>query len=100
MIMVAAAVSMQVDDGKGGLRTIKARFSFLYSRQADGRWLITEHHNSVLPEPEGPAQPAQQQQQTSAQPAASVQQQQDTKSSGGQDTKSGGQQEEVQFSFR
>jgi hypothetical protein len=30
--------------------TVKARFSFTYSRNEDGQWLITEHHSSALPE--------------------------------------------------
>jgi uncharacterized protein (TIGR02246 family) len=34
-------------------RAIPARFSFVYRRTA-GRWLIVDHHSSVMPEPLNP----------------------------------------------
>lgn len=28
----------------------QARYTFVYKQQTDGRWLITEHHSSLMPE--------------------------------------------------
>ena len=42
----------QVDDGKEVLRP--ARFSFVY-RKAGGKWLIVDHHSSVVPLAAAPA---------------------------------------------
>lgn len=29
---------------------VQARFTYTYKKQADGKWLIIEHHSSVMPE--------------------------------------------------
>ena len=36
-------------DGKA--KQVQARYTFLYQRQPDGRWLIAHHHSSAMPEP-------------------------------------------------
>jgi len=43
--------NFEVDDGNGGRKVIGARFSFYYTRDPKtGKWLISEHHSSALPE--------------------------------------------------
>ena len=39
----------EVRDGKEIARP--ARFSFVYRKRDDGRWLIVDHHSSAVPEP-------------------------------------------------
>ena len=38
-----------VSDGKK--ETVAARFSFVYKRDANGTWLIVDHHSSAVPAP-------------------------------------------------
>lgn len=35
----------------GETTTFPARFSFVYKKQEDGRWLIIDHHSSAVPAP-------------------------------------------------
>ena len=40
----------QFTDEKDGIRTkVDARFSFVYERDEAGKWLIVDHHSSVVP---------------------------------------------------
>jgi uncharacterized protein (TIGR02246 family) len=38
------------DPKTGEKRTVKARYTYAYEKQADGKWLIVNHHSSKMPE--------------------------------------------------
>ncbi|MEU1849610.1 SgcJ/EcaC family oxidoreductase [Streptomyces sp. NPDC019990] len=38
------------DPETGAKKTVKARYTYAYEKQADGRWLIVNHHSSKMPE--------------------------------------------------
>ncbi|MFI6857094.1 SgcJ/EcaC family oxidoreductase [Streptomyces sp. NPDC050416] len=38
------------DPGTGAKNTVKARYTYAYEKQADGTWLIVNHHSSKMPE--------------------------------------------------
>lgn len=39
------------DVRNGEATTFPARFTFVYNKQEDGRWLIVDHHSSAMPPP-------------------------------------------------
>jgi hypothetical protein len=46
----------------------RVRFTYVYQKQADGKWKISYHHSSLLPKPEGVITPPRQE--TVVNPAA------------------------------
>ncbi|MFF5518957.1 SgcJ/EcaC family oxidoreductase [Streptomyces coeruleorubidus] len=38
------------DHETGVKKTVKARYTYAYEKQADGKWLIVNHHSSKMPE--------------------------------------------------
>jgi uncharacterized protein (TIGR02246 family) len=38
-------------DEKGAPQTVHARFTYVYERQPEGKWLVIAHHSSVAPNP-------------------------------------------------
>ncbi|MFH8657264.1 SgcJ/EcaC family oxidoreductase [Streptomyces afghaniensis] len=38
------------DHETGAKNTVKARYTYVYEKQADGKWLIVNHHSSKMPE--------------------------------------------------
>ncbi|MFJ8468205.1 SgcJ/EcaC family oxidoreductase [Streptomyces swartbergensis] len=38
------------DPATGAKNTVKARYTYAYEKQADGKWLIVNHHSSKMPE--------------------------------------------------
>lgn len=51
-VAVDSGVYVFVLTGKGAKETVKARYTFVYELRG-ARWLIVNHHSSVMPEPAG-----------------------------------------------